>query len=76
MNNILIFTATLKEHCRVVSHVLGIMAENNLFLRLEKCIFKAPKAEFVGLVISEGQVGMDPVNQREARVSLTSGEYS
>jgi len=61
MDDILIFTATLEEHRRVVRRVLEILAENNLFLKPEKCVFEALEVEFVGLVISEGQVAMDPV---------------
>jgi hypothetical protein len=61
MDDILIFTATLEEHRRVVCRVLEILAENNLFLKLEKCVFQALEVEFVGLVILEGQVAMDPV---------------
>jgi hypothetical protein len=61
MDNILIFTETLEEHHRVVHCVLEILAENNLSLNPEKCIFEALEVEFVGLVISEGKVAMDPV---------------
>ena len=61
MDDILIFTATLEEHRRVVRRVLEILAENNVFLKPEKCVFEALEVEFVGLVISEGQVAMDPV---------------
>jgi hypothetical protein len=60
MDNILV-TATLKEHHNVVCCVHEILAENNHFLKLEKCVFEALEVEFVGLVISEGQVAMDPV---------------
>lgn len=61
MDDILIFTATLEAHYKVVHCVLEILAENNLFLKPEKCVFKALEVELVGLVISEGQVAMDPV---------------
>ena len=37
MDDILIFTEMVEEHCRVVRHVLEILAENNLFLKPEKC---------------------------------------
>ena len=61
MDDILIFTATLDEHHRVAQHVLKILKQNNLFLKPEKCVFGATTVEFVGLVISEGKVEMDPV---------------
>ena len=61
MDDILVFTATLEEHRRVVRRVLEILSENNLFLKPEKCIFEVPEVEFLGLIISEGKVKMDPV---------------
>jgi hypothetical protein len=60
MDNILV-TATLKEHHNVVCCVHEILAENNHFLKLEKCVFEALNVESMRLVITEGQVGMDPV---------------
>lgn len=61
MDDILIFTATLEEHRRVVHRVLKVLDDNNLFLKPEKCEFERTRVEFVGLVISEGKVEMDPV---------------
>jgi len=61
MDDILTFTETLEEHRRVVQCVLEILKQNNLFLKPEKCIFEATTVEFVGLIISEGKVEMDPV---------------
>src|SRR5215472_4077424 len=61
IDDILVFTATLEEHRRVVRRVLEILSENNLFLKPEKCIFEVPEVEFLGLIISEGKVRMDPV---------------
>ena len=46
MDDILIFTTTLEEHRRVMCRVLEILAENNLFLKLEKCVFKALEVVF------------------------------
>ena len=37
------------------------MKENKLFLRLEKCEFYKQWIEYLGLVISENEVSMDPV---------------
>jgi hypothetical protein len=35
--------------------------KNKLFLKLEKCDFEKWKIEYLGIIISEGQVEMDPV---------------
>jgi len=45
----------------VVQRVLEILTEHKLFLRLEKCEFHQKQIEYLGLVISENKVAMDPV---------------
>jgi len=57
----LIFTKTEEEHEQAVRRVLEILAEHKLFLRLEKCEFHRKQIEYLGLVISENTVAMDPV---------------
>ncbi|SJL02936.1 uncharacterized protein ARMOST_06277 [Armillaria ostoyae] len=61
LNNILIFTKTLDEHRRIVQCVLQRLRENKLFLKAEKCEFEVLETEYLGVIISEGQVRMDPV---------------
>jgi len=50
-----------EEHERAVQRVLEILAEHKLFLRPEKCEFYQKQIEYLGLVISENKVAMDPV---------------
>jgi len=61
LNDILIFMKTEEEHERAVWRVLEILAEHKLFLRPEKCEFHWKQIEYLGLVISENKVAMDPV---------------
>jgi len=61
LDDILIFTKTEEEHERAVQRVLEILAEHKLFLRPEKCEFHRKQIEYLGLVISENKVVMDPV---------------
>jgi len=61
LDDILIFMKTEEEHEQVVWRVLEILAEHKLFLRLEKCEFHWKQIEYLGLVISENKVVMDPV---------------
>jgi hypothetical protein len=67
MDDILIFTKTREEHQKVVSRVLQILKDNNLYLKPEKCIFEVQKVEFLGLILSENQVEMDPVKVEGVR---------
>ena len=61
LDDILIFTKTLEEHWEVTRRVLGRLAEHELFLRPEKCEFEKTRIEYLGLIISENHVEMDPV---------------
>src|SRR5713101_1184491 len=61
MDNILITTATMEEHCRLVNLVLKHLCDNDLFLKPEKCVFEQSKIEYLGLHLCPGHVTMDPV---------------
>jgi len=61
LGDILIFTKTEEEHERAVQRVLEILTEHKLFLCPEKCKFHWKQIEYLGLVISENKVAMDPV---------------
>ncbi|SJL08520.1 uncharacterized protein ARMOST_11884 [Armillaria ostoyae] len=61
LDDILIFTKDLDEHRRIVRRVLQKLRENKLFLKAEKCEFEVLETEYLGVIISEGQVHMDPV---------------
>lgn len=61
LDDILIFTETLDEHRIIVNEVLTRLARHDLYLRPEKCEFKRASIEYLGLVISKGEVRMDPV---------------
>ena len=60
MDDILIATATLEQHRRVVKQVLKILQDNDLYLKPEKCSFEQSKIDYLGVIIEEGQVRMDP----------------
>jgi len=61
LDDILIFTKTEEEHEQVVQRVLEILAEHKLFLCPEKCEFHQSWIKYLGLVISENKVEMNPV---------------
>jgi len=61
LDDILIFTKTEEEHERAVQRVLEILMEHKLFLRPEKCKFHWKQIEYLGLVISENKIAMDPI---------------
>jgi predicted aspartyl protease len=60
LDDILIYSTDLEEHREVVREVLKRLQDHDLYLRPEKCEFKQTKVEYLGMVISEGKVEMDP----------------
>jgi len=61
LDNILIFMETLEEHWRVTWRVMELLWKNNLFLKPEKCKFEKTEVEYLGVIISQNSVKMDPV---------------
>src|SRR5258705_6463481 len=82
MDDILIFSTTMEEHRCVVREVLQIIQENRLYLKAEKCEFKLPEIDYLGLKIMFNRIAMDlvkvqgvadwptPVNTTEVRSFL------
>ena len=62
MDDILIATkGTLIEHQIDVSKVLKKLLDNDLFLKPEKCVFHKNQVEYLGVIVGNGTVKMDPV---------------
>ena len=61
MDNILIFAETKEELERITKMVLAKLWEHDLFLKAKKCEFNKRKIEYLGMVIEEGQISMDPI---------------
>jgi hypothetical protein len=60
LDDILIFTKDLLEHCEIVKEVLQILRENKLYLKPAKCEFEKEEMKHLGMIIRNGQVRMDP----------------
>jgi hypothetical protein len=61
MDNILIVTESdnIEDHIEMVSKVLQILADNDLFLKPEKCHFHKREVEYLGIIVGNGHVKMD-----------------
>ena len=44
-----------------VTNVLSKLLSNNLFLKPEKCVFHQREVEYLGIIVGNGKVKMDPV---------------
>jgi len=62
MDDIVIHTnGTEEEHKVIVQKWLMCLAKLNLFLKLEKCQIHPHEVEYLGMIIGNSQVCMDPV---------------
>jgi len=59
MDDILIFTQTIKHHWEVVSCVLNILQRHRLYLKAKKCSFECSRVEYLSLISLEGHIEMD-----------------
>ncbi|KAG5717483.1 hypothetical protein E4T56_gene4852 [Termitomyces sp. T112] len=61
LDDILIYTTTLEEHCQVMCIVLECLHHHQLYLKPKKCEFEQTKVEYLGLIILHGTAEMDPI---------------
>ena len=61
LDDILIFDKDLDTHHKHVREVMEQLRKNKLYLKPEKCEFDALEVEYLGVLVSEGHVRMDPV---------------
>ena len=62
MDDILIATdKDLQDHRKEVDNVLRKLQDNDLFLKPEKCTFHKKEVEYLGVIVGNNQVKMDPV---------------
>lgn len=60
MDDILIYIKTEKELEQHMKEVLGILKDNDLFLKTKKCQFHKQHMEYLGIIISPNKIKMDP----------------
>ena len=60
MDDVLVFAKTLEACQEWTKQVLDRMQEEDLHLKLAKCTFDQIEVEYLGLVVKDGEVHMDP----------------
>ena len=60
IDDILIAAKTKEELKERILRVIKKLRENNLYLKPEKCEFYQERVEYLGFIISEGKIEMDP----------------
>ncbi len=60
LDDILIFSQSCEDHIHHVQTILQHLLENYLFINAEKCEFHAASVAFLGYIIGQGNMQMDP----------------
>ena len=50
----------LKDHDQLVRQVLQVLRQNQLYLQYEKCTFTQNTIEYLGFIVNNREVHMDP----------------
>jgi len=61
-NNVIVRTEEEEGHDKVVEEVIKRLAENDLYVKLEKCKWKVRKVKFLGVVIELEEIKMEEEN--------------
>jgi len=60
MDDILIFSKMKEGLERIIKGILQKLHENDLYLKPGKCEFEKTKIKYLGMILKEGKVSMDP----------------
>ena len=67
MGNVLVFAETKEEFQEQTRQVLERMQEEDFHLKLAKCAFDQIEVEYLGLVVRDGEVHMDPTKLKAVK---------
>jgi len=59
IDDVMVAMETEEGHDEVVEEVLRRLEKNDLFVKLEKCVWKVRKVGFLGVIIGEDRVRME-----------------
>ena len=59
LDDIVVYSTTLEEHAQHLQQVLQILRDNELYLKVEKCLFSQRDVEFLGHKIANGKLMME-----------------
>ena len=59
VDDVLVGTETEEGHDEIVEEILRRLEENDLYIKLEKCVWKARKIGFLGVVIGPDRIEME-----------------
>ena len=60
MDDVLVASRNKEKHRQATHELLDILEANDLFLKPEKCVWEQPRVDYLGLILEEGVMHMDP----------------
>jgi hypothetical protein len=60
LDDILIFNKSLAEHLQHIQQVVHTLRQHKLYANLEKCFFDMNKVQYLGYIVDEHGVHVDP----------------
>jgi len=87
VDNVLVGTEIQNSHDKIVEEILKRLKENNLYIKLEKCVWKARKIGFLEVIIGPNRIEMEaekvdgvlswpePKNMKDIRKFLGLANY-
>ncbi len=67
MDDILIFATTRKNSNERRKRSFKYWKDNDLYLKPEKCQFVQTKIDYLGMIVKEGEISMDPCQTQGIR---------
>jgi len=59
VDDVLVGTETEEEHDEIMEEILRRLEENDLYIKLEKCVWKVRKIGFLGVIIGPNRIEME-----------------
>jgi hypothetical protein len=73
MDNTLIASDSKEDLLKKTCLVLQKLQDNDLYLKPKKCEFNVTKTDYLGFIIEEGRISMDPIKvKRHRQLACTS----
>ena len=75
MDDIVIYSNTLKEHEEHLRKVFKILRQNKLYVKKEKCSFAKEEVNFLGHRIRDGKLMIDDSKVKPSRSGIHQPRY-
>lgn len=73
-DDIQVYTSSLQEHREHLKLVLKVLTENHLFAKRSKCKFRCLRVDYLGHVITENGILVDPKKIQAMKEWASSAE--